>query len=267
MRIVPTYIKLICLLVCILLVQGCSKDGIIRTKDMTSIIVDMYLADQYIDRNPQMRGQTDSLFVYPAIVEKYGYSMEEYVNSVKYYLQEDGMYNTILKDAMDIVDERVDVLDIQIAEIEKLRRGPVKWWALDSVRRVAPDELLYDKMLRGLRWLVLGKEELVKWNFRDSAIVDIPQNPQWWMNNMDEPQREFTEFFVRMSEQEKADARKAEVKADSLKNESLKKEDLKKKDLKKDTLKKAGLKPLAKVDSLKLEEIAEKEELEMQNMK
>ena len=267
MRIIPTYIKLICLLVCILLVQGCSKDGIIRTKDMSSIVVEMYLADQYIDRNPQMRGQTDSLFVYPAIVEKYGYSMEEYVNSVRYYLQEDGMYNTILKDAMEIMDGRVDMMDIQIAEMEKLRRGPVKWWALDSVRSVAPDELLYDRMLRGLRWLVLGKEELVKWNFRDSAIVDIPQNPQWWMNNMDERQREFGEFFVRMTEQEKEKAKEAGEKADSLKNESLKKLDLKKKDLKKDTLKKAEMKPLIKADLLKLEEIAEKEELEMQNTK
>lgn len=259
-------IKTIFTALCLAMLQACSDGPAISEKNMVGIVKEIYLADQYIDQTPDIMAQTDTLRVYPAIIEKYGYTVEDYENSLRYYLQKDDIYLKILAKAKDELSEVADELDRQIAEIERIRRGPVKWWALDSVNRVAPDELLYDKMLRGLRWLVMPEKELVKWRMQDSAIVDMPQNPQWWKNNMEEQRRDFMDFFVRMTDEEKEKEKEKELGEE---DEKELKEDAwhKKKDLKKDSVKKAPIKALTKLDKLKMDEMMEKEEEEMRNMK
>ncbi len=266
MQRIHIFIKTIFPAICLAMLQACSGGPAISVKNMVAIVKEMYLADQYIDQTPYILAQTDTLRVYPAIIEKYGYTVEDYENSLRHYLQKDDTYLKILEKAKEELSDVADELDAQIAEIERIRRGPVKWWALDSVKRVAPDELLYDKMLRGLRWLVLPETELVKWRMQDSAIVDIPQNPQWWKNNMEEQQRDFMDFFVRMTEEE---MKKAEENAAAGDEQKQLKEDAdkKKEDLKKDSVKKAPVKPLSKLDKLKMDEMMEKEEEHMSNLK
>lgn len=218
---IKTYIKAVCSIVAVVLLQGCSDDGIIKKQTMSSIIMEMFLADQYIEDNPDMRAQTDSMTVYPAIVAKYGYTMEEYSNSIRYWLQEGEEYGNILKDAQKAMEERADFLNEQIREIELLRRGPERWWALDSVRRVDANEFLYDHLLRGVRWLVVPGEKLPGWKMLDSAVVDIPQNPVWWSNNMIVPERGYETFFVMGTEEDK----KTECETDGKKGEKEKDKD------------------------------------------
>lgn len=247
MRYIPTFIKTICLSVLICLFAGCTRKGIIKKQTMSAILMDMYLADQYIEQTPDMRAQTDTLAVYPAIIEKYGYTVEEYANSVRYWLQEDREYTAILESAQAKLEERVAVLDEQLAEIERLRRGPVSWWALDSARSVLPQEFLYDRLLRGVRWLVVPSEELPGWKMLDSAVVDIPQNPVWWSNNMEAWEREFSSFFIRGGAEAAQDVENGK---DSLKTpEQMKTE----------------LKPYTKTDLLKMEDLGEEEEERIQN--
>ncbi len=38
-------------------------------------------------------------------------------------------------------------------------------------------------------------EDLQQWKFMDSAIVDIPQNPQWWKNTLFPVKRDFKDVF------------------------------------------------------------------------
>lgn len=260
MHIIKTYIKAVCFFAALLLFQGCSQDGVIDKATMSRIVMEMYLADQYIEGNPQMRAQTDSLAVYPAIMEKYGYTMEEYSNSIRYWLQEDEEYINILKDAQAAMEERVEVLDAQIREIELLRRGPQKWWALDSVRAVPAKEFLYDHLLRGVRWLVVPGEELPGWKMNDSAVVDIPQNPQWWGNNMVVPEREHSEFFVRGAEDELENGEDKKEDKDAGKNDGIKLDTLKKPE----KIQK-NLKPYTKTDLVNTEDPGEEEEQRIQN--
>ena len=82
MHIIKTYIKAVCFFAALLLFQGCLQDGVIDKATMSRIVMEMYLADQYIEGNPQMRAQTDSLAVYPAIMEKYGYTLEKAMDTL-----------------------------------------------------------------------------------------------------------------------------------------------------------------------------------------
>ena len=201
---IKTILKPILAVVVAYVVAGCGNEGVISKDAMARIVAEMYLADQYIERNPDMRGQTDSLAVYPAVIERNGHTVEEYYASVRHYLQKDDEYNKILKSAMASMEEYVKVLDEEIIRLEKLRRGPSKWWALDSVRKMNPSELLYNPVMRGVRWMVIPQEKLVKWAMGDSAVVDIPQNPIWWKNTLNAPlDRKFSTYFYGDTESEK----------------------------------------------------------------
>ena len=70
------------------------------------------------------------------------------------------------------------------------------WWAVDSIKSFTPDKLLRNKYLRSMRWLVMKDERLQQWKFMDSAIVDIPQNPQWWTNTLLPQTITFREAFM-----------------------------------------------------------------------
>lgn len=205
MQHIVTFIKIICLAACGALLQGCSEEGIIPRKEMVSIVMDMYLADQYIERTPDMQAQTDSLAVYPAVLAFYGYTVDDYTNSLRYYLQKDDSYNRILLQAQRELEATVNELDevIKRRHEEKLLAAEagmprVKvWWAIDSVRTIPARELVYDPFLRSVRWLVLQNEKLVKWSMADSAVVDIPQNPYWWRCNLGIENRRFNEYYLR----------------------------------------------------------------------
>lgn len=202
---IKTILKQILPIVVVASVVGCGKMGIISKGTMSDIVAQMYLADQFVERNPDMRGQTDSLAVYPAVIEMNGHTVDEYRESIRYYLQRDDEYNKILKNAMTLLEEHAKVLDVELRRLERFRRGPTKWWALDSVRSMNPSELLYNPVMRGVRWMVIPNEEVVKWAVGDSAIVDIPQNPEWWINNINVPlERRFSKYFFGDTQEEEA---------------------------------------------------------------
>ena len=68
------------------------------------------------------------------------------------------------------------------------------------MKSVQAKDLVYDPLLRGVRWLVLQEEDFEVWTVLDSAVVDIPSNSQWWANNMGAAERSFSTFFVATDE-------------------------------------------------------------------
>ena len=196
---ISTFIKVLCFLLAVSLVQGCREEGIIGEKDMALLISEMYLVDQFLEVNPSLKLQADSMLVYPVIMEKHGFTVEMYEKSMNYYMQEGESYNNILKDAKDLLTARQKTLKRLIKETQdKQAMSELHvWWAIDSARSVKPEEFLYDKLLRGVRWMVLRDELKQTWRMSDSAIVDIPQNPQWWKNVLSTPDREYKSIIVR----------------------------------------------------------------------
>lgn len=199
-------IKIVCLALFSMAICSCGPDKgddvIIGKKTMSKIIADIYLVDQYINHSPQFNAQSDTMYVYPAIAEKYGYTIDDYWNSVRYYLQDHDEYSKILKASKNILDKRFDQLEELIAKEAGERTMRLeKWWGLDSTRKADPVELRYDPLLRSIRWMVIPDEKLVKWSMKDSAIVDILQNPFWWATTANPPQRKFHTFMVKKSEE------------------------------------------------------------------
>lgn len=194
-------IKILYLALCSLTLCCCGSekdsDVVIGRKTMSRIISDMYLADQYINRNPVMEAQADTMFVYRAILEKYGYTVNDYRFSIKYYLQDHDTYSQILRSSRTILDNRHNQLEKLLDKERKMTNFKLdRWWGLDSVRRTHHAELKYDPLLRGIRWMVLPKENIQPWKMSDSAIVDIPQNPLWWKITANTPKREYNTFMV-----------------------------------------------------------------------
>lgn len=202
MHSITTFIKVLGFAVFLVVVQGCSEEGIIGEKDMAVIISEIYLADQALETKPELKMQTDSILVYPAIMERNGYTLEMYEKSMRYYMQEGDSYSNILKAAKERLTKREKELNRIIKEAKDVTQAKEleQWWGLDSVRSVNSEELVYDKLLRGIRWMVLRDEMKQDWRMSDSAVVDIPQNPQWWTNTLSAPVREYRSFFIRSTD-------------------------------------------------------------------
>lgn len=197
MRKIITFFSTICFCAALLVLQGCAKEGIIGERDMARIISGMYLADQYIEKSPQLMAQSDSMMVYPAIVAKYGYTMDDYNRSIEYYLQEGEELQKIHKSAREILQRRADEIEVLLGGVITMKR----WWAPDSIKVTTPQELMYDRYLRGVKWLT-GVKCNNNWSVLDSAIVDIPQHSQWWQNNITPPKREYKSYMVKEAEKE-----------------------------------------------------------------
>ncbi len=169
------------LLVGMTVMQSCGENKtIIKEDKLSRIIGEMYLADQYIEQSPQYRAQTDTMRLYDAIFRKYGYTGEDYRNSVEYYLKKGNTYKKIHYRAKEILQEREN----ELKKILEIQSGiPAGWWASDSVKTIPVQFLEKDPYLRSVKWILLW-DAPVEWEFfRDSAITDIPQNIYWWKNN------------------------------------------------------------------------------------
>lgn len=179
----------------VLVFPSCSEKAAIGEKDMAKIISRIYLADQFIDRHPDMMAQSDSMLVYPAIIADFGYTMDEYNQSVEHYLKDGDEFLKLHKDAQVILEKRVEEIDMTSGE-EVVELKMKRWWALDSIKITVPGELMYDRYLRAAKWLI-GAECDENWSVLDSAFVDIPQHGEWWQNNITPPDREYKTYMIR----------------------------------------------------------------------
>lgn len=88
---------------------GCSRDeeNIISRGDMAEIYAEMLLLDQWLNENQQLRHQADTSLVYEPIFARYGYTTEDYRASVAYYMNDPERYSRILRETVEILDEKL----------------------------------------------------------------------------------------------------------------------------------------------------------------
>lgn len=101
------------LLVSAAVLSSCSKqeEKIIPRKNMSRIYAEMLIVDQWVNNSPQTRKMTDTTLVYEPILEKYGYTSEDYRRSVYKYLDDPERYARILRSTVDILDKRIKELN------------------------------------------------------------------------------------------------------------------------------------------------------------
>ena len=117
---------------------GFREAKVISRKDMAQIYAEMLLTDQWIVTNPSMRRVADTSLVYEPILNRYGYTKEDYILSVNKYMDDPERYSRILRTTGEILDEKLSALNDRKEQLEKeaaLRR------ALEEIRIEAEIDL------------------------------------------------------------------------------------------------------------------------------
>jgi hypothetical protein len=96
-----------------LLCLACSSDGVsvIPRSKLAKIYAEMLVMDQWAQSESQLRSVADTSLVYEPIFQKYGYDTEDYTSSVEYYMQDPERFSKILRETIDILDERISELN------------------------------------------------------------------------------------------------------------------------------------------------------------
>ena len=101
---------------------ACEGPRVIPKDTLTDIYEEMFLADQLVRERGIPSAQLDTLLVYEAIFNKYGYNTDDYLRSVRHYLKDPERFAKVFEEVARRLDEEVKSLDkliehnIQLAE-------------------------------------------------------------------------------------------------------------------------------------------------------
>jgi len=103
--------KIIFLLIASALVSSCGPKAQIPPKEMSSLLEDLFLADQYIDMDNELSTLADTTLVYAPIIEEYGYSVDDFNSSIEFYRHNPKIFVSILQKVKESID--VELFDSQ----------------------------------------------------------------------------------------------------------------------------------------------------------
>lgn len=102
-----------------LAVASCARgDKVIPKKTMEKIYYDMFMADQWLAVHPEARAKADTSWFYEPVFQKYGYTKEDYLRSVDFYLNDPERYAAMLREVTTRLEKDFNRLT---AEAEKER--------------------------------------------------------------------------------------------------------------------------------------------------
>ena len=91
--------------VVLLAALSCEGPKRIPRDKMEEIYVDMFLADQRTRSDLDLRNRADTMLVYEAVFEKYGYDTDDFLYSVDYYLRDPERFAKMAQDVVDRLTE------------------------------------------------------------------------------------------------------------------------------------------------------------------
>lgn len=100
----------ILILLLLLTALSCGPRADIPEKKMIQIYYEISLLDNYVDYYPEMRAQSDSMRVYAPLLDKYGYTEEEFINSIHFYLRDPERFLKMIKAVETKLKEREEYL-------------------------------------------------------------------------------------------------------------------------------------------------------------
>jgi len=72
---------------------------VIPARKFSRILEDMLLSDAWLRQNSEFTVQADTMLFYDAVLERYGYSFEDYDTTVKYYCEHTEEFSKLLEEA------------------------------------------------------------------------------------------------------------------------------------------------------------------------
>ena len=128
---------------------ACRGPRVIPKDTLTDIYVDMFLADQMVREEEYTRDQMDTLLLYEAVFEKYGYDTDDYMYSVRHYLRDPErfakMFEAVAKRLEGEVADLDKLIQRQNQEAKKIRK---KYPQIDSILAPFSKESFYRGQVR-----------------------------------------------------------------------------------------------------------------------
>lgn len=104
------------LVVCALACSCARRPKTIPQKKMKEIYKEMFLADQWLTDNPDKRAIADTTWFYKPILEKYGYTLDDYYHTVTLYLEDPKRFADMMEEVSDMFSSESDRF---MSELEK----------------------------------------------------------------------------------------------------------------------------------------------------
>lgn len=132
------------LLAVIVLAPSCRRNGprVIPRGKLAKIYAEMFVTDQWIQNTPKLRSIADTSLVYEPILEKYGYTSEDYQHSVQHYMDDPERFSRILRTTGEILDDQIKDLKRKQKELQELEARKLA----ESKRKYPEYELWYTEL-------------------------------------------------------------------------------------------------------------------------
>lgn len=98
----------------VLVAAACQGPRVIPKDTLEDIYMDMFLADQMVREENIPHAKMDTLLVYEAVFQKYGYNTDDYLNSVRYYLKDPERFAKVFDNVAKRLEGEVDALEVII---------------------------------------------------------------------------------------------------------------------------------------------------------
>lgn len=151
---------------------GCGRKAkVIPGGDFVDILADMYVADQLVLQNSALRRMADTSSVYEPIFESYGYGLDDYLATERYYMGSPNRYARIVRKASAKLDKKLQELKEQERIAEKARDLQERIARYGSEGR--PGFYIADTLLLGIAdTLLIGRDSVRRDTaFRGPLIV------------------------------------------------------------------------------------------------
>ena len=113
------------------LAVSCGKsDAPVPAETMGQLMYEMYVIDEYLYSNGEIRAQSDSEYVYLPILEKYGLSVDDFNDALDYYLRHVEEFKEISSSVSERLKSELAALDSAVAskptDIKAIKEQPAE---------------------------------------------------------------------------------------------------------------------------------------------
>lgn len=134
---------------------------------MSDIYYEMYITDQLIRKDRKKKKESDTLLVYEPIFERFGYTSEDYRNSVNHYLLKPEKFEKIFRKTQSKLELRKKQLEDIIAQEEERL---ISWNIADSITYYTDESIQSSGYFRAIRMLLFTPDTVKR--LPDSPIYD-----------------------------------------------------------------------------------------------
>jgi hypothetical protein len=88
---------------------------------MSKIIAEIYKADRFINTNYQLVLKADTVMIYEAVFNEYGYTHTDYINTLNHYIDRPNKLRAIFIKAKEILEEENRVVEEKLERQKQLK--------------------------------------------------------------------------------------------------------------------------------------------------